>query len=541
MTDKLVRDQYDMNSAPVAIIILLLGISGYFIFLAAVTRERRRVVGASEITIFMICIAIYAASYAVELSRTDLAGMLMAIRMEYLGIPFLSLFWLLFAYRFTSGKKFPKPVLAILFFFPLLIIAAVWTNDFHHLYYIRTWVRTDAPFAILGIERGPFYYVHWVVMQLEILAGTLFLVRYSIVTEYQRRAQSVLMAVGAIVPWLGTLVYFAGLVPWNLDSSPFAAAISAGAFYLALFKLGLFEMIPAAREIAMDSLEDGFLVVDRQGRLIDANEASRRFLGGVELRIGDELPVVVPGVDELKKLVALGSGEVEYASRDPTGVDLRLSARAFPVRGFGEAVKGAAILIRDVTETAALLDRLRKFAETDTLTGLLNRRRFFELAELYIELSARENRPVTVMLADLDFFKNINDLYGHGVGDEVLSGSAEAIRSGLRNVDLVGRYGGEEFALLLPGAGLDGAMVTAERVRKEVQAFTLMHGGESVRVTVSIGSNSAIPGRGEHLSDFLHVADEALYEAKRNGRNRVVCRPGHNVSRSPEPRSPGSP
>jgi len=140
-------------------------------------------------------------------------------------------------------------------------------------------------------------------MQLEILAGTFLLVSYAIISDRQRRAQAVRMAVGAIVPWLGTLVYFVGLVPWNHDSLPFAAAITGAAFYIAIFKLGLFEMIPAAWEIAIDSLEDGFLVVDRQCRHIDANEASRRFLGGVEIRIGDELPLVVPGVDELKKLV----------------------------------------------------------------------------------------------------------------------------------------------------------------------------------------------------------------------------------------------
>ena len=513
-----------MQSVPLAIVAALTGISLGSVALAAYAYDRRRIVGAKEIAALLLCTSIYAGAYSIELTRTDLQGMLGAIKLEYLGIPFLSLSWCVFAYRFITGKKLPPQVIAPMFAAALAVIAAVWTNDAHHLYYTRTWVRTDTPFPVLGIERGPFYYFHYAVMQAEILVGMALLVGYAVKSDRYKKGQALMLAAASLFPWIGSVMYLLGLVPWDLDSNPFSAAFSGAAFALAIFKMGVFEIVPAARELALDSLSDGFLVLDKHGRYLDGNESSRRFFGQATLMKGDILPEELPGSAELIALSDKGEGELEYSVRNSEGAELKVSARAFPILRHGKERQGTAILVRDVTETAALLEQLKMYAETDSLTGFLNRRRFFELGELYVQLAGREKLPISVMIADLDHFKHVNDTYGHRAGDTAITKVSEKIRAGLRAVDLVGRYGGEEFGILLSGTDLPGARFTAERIRKETEELTLDCAGSMLKVTISIGAYTAVPQRGEKLEDLLNLADEALYEAKKTGRNRAVCR-----------------
>lgn len=163
---------------------------------------------------------------------------------------------------------------------------------------------------------------------------------------------------------------------------------------------------------------------------------------------------------------------------------------------------------------------LEKLAHVDGLTGLFNRRYFMELAAAELLRSHRYERPVTVGMADLDFFKRINDSYGHAAGDVVLKTFARLLRETLRQTDLVCRYGGEEFAFVFPESSIDEARVLAERLRKRFADLSVeLPDGTTLRGTVSIGLTS---GGRVSLEKALHYADEALYRAKNEGRNRVV-------------------
>lgn len=165
---------------------------------------------------------------------------------------------------------------------------------------------------------------------------------------------------------------------------------------------------------------------------------------------------------------------------------------------------------------------LRRMATTDLLTGLLNRAAFIDRATEELRRARRFERPPAMLMIDLDRFKRINDDYGHAVGDEALRVFARVLREVMREIDILGRFGGEEFVALLPETALDGALHAAERLRSAVESVTVRYDDTAqFSFTTSIGV--AIPRPEEALDRLIARADSALYVAKNNGRNRVEC------------------
>lgn len=167
-------------------------------------------------------------------------------------------------------------------------------------------------------------------------------------------------------------------------------------------------------------------------------------------------------------------------------------------------------------------EQIRKLAVTDGLTKLLNHRRFHEKLEEEFARAARFGQPLSCMMMDIDFFKQINDTHGHPAGDVILKRMADTIKSHLRNVDTAARYGGEEFSLLLPQTDAESARILAERIRMDIANREFDVGGNTLKVTVSFGiCDTRIDGVGSG-KELVARADEALYAAKRGGRNMTV-------------------
>lgn len=184
------------------------------------------------------------------------------------------------------------------------------------------------------------------------------------------------------------------------------------------------------------------------------------------------------------------------------------------------ALAGYSVVIRDVTERKVTSDNLARLLTTDHLTGAANRAHFFQVAEKELARAKRHDRELSLVMLDADHFKRINDTAGHQAGDEVLKQIVLKAREMLRGSDIVGRIGGEEFALLLPSTSPQEAKSIAERLRIGVEQNSTAYGGQSLRVTISLGVVS-LSAAAATLEDLLAAADEALYEAKRSGRNRV--------------------
>lgn len=190
-------------------------------------------------------------------------------------------------------------------------------------------------------------------------------------------------------------------------------------------------------------------------------------------------------------------------------------------------VEKACILVYDVTDHALskirvqnLNEQLKEISRIDGLTGLYNRRYWQERFELEYKLTFRTRAPVSVLILDIDHFKSVNDNYGHQAGDTVIKRVASIILEQTRETDVAGRYGGEEFVVILPDTNSQNATIVAERIRKEVMHCLIEHDMSEMRVTVSLG----IAGFDENYStptQWLEAADAALYKAKNSGRNNT--------------------
>jgi len=165
-----------------------------------------------------------------------------------------------------------------------------------------------------------------------------------------------------------------------------------------------------------------------------------------------------------------------------------------------------------------------EMAITDALTGLHNRRYMESHLGTLAEQASSRGKPLAVMMLDIDFFKSINDNYGHDAGDDVLREFAVRVRKSIRGIDLACRYGGEEFVIVMPETDLHVAGMVAERLRRSIagEPFAVNKGENRIEVTISIGL-SILERKGEAVADVLKRADTALYRAKHDGRNRVVA------------------
>ena len=215
------------------------------------------------------------------------------------------------------------------------------------------------------------------------------------------------------------------------------------------------------------------------------------------------------------KIAAIKMGEnAPVTLRMADGSTVRLSISLLPDGG-------SMVICSNITDLTHDAERLEELAHVDSLTGLLNRRRFFDLASREWLMSTRYGRNLTVLMIDLDYFKAVNDTYGHDAGDQAIRFVANICQESKRATDLVARLGGEEFAILLPETDIAGAKALAERIRARVAARPLYTGGNIVALTMSIGVAEREPDT-KDFDALLKLGDQRLYAAKHAGRNCVI-------------------
>ena len=245
-------------------------------------------------------------------------------------------------------------------------------------------------------------------------------------------------------------------------------------------------------------------------------EVARRIKGNRSLPF---IPIIMQtALDSTEaKVEGLEAGADDYITKPIDFAELKARLRSMlRIKRLQEALE------ERERELLEMNERLRYMSLTDGLTGLDNRRHLNERIDEMFQHAQRLNEPFSVVMCDLDKFKSVNDTYGHQAGDEVLKQLADILKEEAREIDRVGRYGGEEFMLLLPGTVLDAAVTFAERVRKHVERHTFTFAGGSTKRTASFGVAGWPHPKIDDSDTLVRMADDALYVAKETGRNRVI-------------------
>lgn len=277
-----------------------------------------------------------------------------------------------------------------------------------------------------------------------------------------------------------------------------------------------------------ENATEGIFRADHTGRLTEVNPAMAHILGYLSPQqlldrgAGDKSLEDQEGYRKFLDLIRETGGcrqhQTELATR--TGDVIWVEINAQPTYDESGRMTHVDGLLSDITQKKYLQENLTRLAHTDELTGIFNRRRFVEILGKEIRWAKRKQTALSLLMLDVDFFKTINDSFGHDAGDRVLQRLTDLCRKVLREKDILGRLGGEEFAVALPAAGQTVATRIAERLCRTIEKEEIRVGRQTVRITVSIGL-SLLDDKIRTPETLFKAADEALYRAKYSGRNKV--------------------
>jgi diguanylate cyclase (GGDEF)-like protein/PAS domain S-box-containing protein len=280
-----------------------------------------------------------------------------------------------------------------------------------------------------------------------------------------------------------------------------------------------------------DTANDAIISADSEGTIVDWNPGAERMFGYMKAEAdGQLITLLLParhqaghlsGMERVKaggaKHVIGRTVELEGRRKDGSEFPLELSLSEWQV---ADQIYYTAVL-RDITERKRLKEELQQQATTDELTGIFNRRHFQQLALGELKRANRFKHSLTIVLIDIDHFKHVNDTLGHAAGDQALLAFTKICQKNIREIDIFARFGGDEFALLLPEADYVQAYVAVDRIRMAVSALPIDLEGKLVSITISSGIAN-LSGNEESFDKLLSQADQALYQAKEAGRNKVV-------------------
>jgi len=491
-----------------------------------------RTSGARSYACLMACVSIYSFGYAFELYHTTLRWILVASKIQYFGISFIPILWFMVAACYAGyWKRIPRILLPLLFVIPVFTLLFRLSNEYHQLVYKAVALNESGPFPVLSITRGMWYYINTVYAYSCLIAGNICFVAMAIKTIGPYRKQAVTLVAVSLLPWVADIIYQRGLSPWGMDLAPFAFAIVGPVLAWGIFYLRIFDFVPIARDTIFDFMDDPVIVFDTVDRLVDYNQAAGSIFEALDKRaIGIGAEIVFDGHPGLMKGLTgdiSGSQDIRIRNRGTAHV---FELSTMPVVSKMRREVGRIVVLHDVTEQRELMARLQDMATRDGLTCMFNHRYLMELSEKELERAKRHGRPLTFMLADIDFFKQVNDTYGHLAGDEVLRKVAEVFQRNIRSTDILGRYGGEEFGLILPETLPEDGKALADRIRDDLESVSIQSGGQNISVTASFGvSGCRIDSDNpDTLVSLFKRVDRMLYKAKKQGRNMVVLAEGND-------------
>jgi diguanylate cyclase (GGDEF)-like protein/PAS domain S-box-containing protein len=526
---------------------ILLINTGAALFTASLLMRRPAASGLRALTAMLGLLAVWSFGYALITLSPLLEAKRFWLRFENIGILTVPGVWFIFTVQYTRLDRWLNRLTgSLLFVIPAISLVLLFVNPWFHLYYssIQPISEYGGP---LVIGRGPWYLVALVNSYAFNLMAMALLVWRAIQYRNLYRRQMFVLIGAVLVPILVNIFYRLApvIIPAfsvRIDLTPISFTITAALIAFGVFGLRIFDLMPIARSTVMEHIPEMVFVVDAHDRVLDANPVARKMLNkSMDEIIGRSPSEVFRHWPELinRFLTAEETHEeIQIPGTPPRTVELVISH----LYNRFNKVEGRVIVAHDVTEhkwlendlkyanevlkaqlaeIELLRAKLQEQAIRDPLTNVYNRRYMAEFLDQEIARAERENYPVSIAIMDMDYFKQFNDNYGHKCGDVVLQAFANFLVEHTRKSDVVCRYGGEEFVILMPNAPLEVSYERVETWRQDFSESAIPYDAFKFSTTFSAGV-AAFPEHGPTGDATLQAADQALYHSKNIGRNRVT-------------------
>lgn len=476
---------------------------------------------ASAFSLIMLAASIHTIGYTFELlSETEIA-VIFWLNFKYIGISFLPFIFIYYAIDKWEKSNIFKIILMIFFFsISLTTFFIVQTNSFHGLFYKELILNKLCKICVNDVAYGIWFYIHIAVIIFSVLISIWIGYKGYKNKKNKYKSNSILIIISFSIPIVVGILYIFKMTPKNIDIMTFTYAPMGVLWLIAILKHGTIEILPVTYQTIFEKISEGVIVLDSDDNISDYNFAAKNMLILVgELHVGDDI------LNILKKIKFIDKHDYSGTLFEVrTGTRVKIY-QIKPTDVYSKKGKylSKLLVINDITIEAEASRLLKTFARRDDLTGINNRRYFFELCNIKIKEAKLNDKSISFVMMDIDHFKKVNDLHGHLVGDVVLKELAEICREGLRNSDIIGRYGGEEFAILIYDANDAGTYNVIERIRKTISEHIFyVNGYEEIKLTASFGIYTPEINMDESIDSIFKKADEGLYRAKNDGRDKVV-------------------
>ncbi|MFL2105342.1 histidine kinase N-terminal 7TM domain-containing protein [Desemzia sp. FAM 23991] len=512
-----------MNSQLTAYVSIICtsGVLNLYLFLYVYVNRPRYKRIAHIFMVYTATIAVYCFASAFGLLATTLDQIKFWTVMQYVGMPISTPLGLLFVMQYLGISISRKKAFSLLVV-PLITLVMVATNDWHHLHYRVFEIDSSLGAPYIRQEIGLWYTIHGIYIFTCMLVALLLAISHWKETAKNYRPQLFALILGQLIPILTAFLYLVGLTPEGVDPVPMVLWLSSLLYLWSIKSSRLFTLMPIAKDAIFNGINDGVMVLDESRQLIEFNQTCEEYF--------PQLNKTLLGMDFSKIWYPLSGNSVplnlEVTSQSQevqvivNGVKSMYQIRISPLIQ-GKNSKGLILIFTDITELKRLQTKLEYQANYDGLTHIYNRRAFMERCVQDFEASKREYTPFTVILMDIDHFKQVNDTYGHHIGDQILKHVVNICENQLTEGLVFARYGGEEFALSLSGYTAIEAAALGNKLRKSLEIQNLHSAEGDIPVTFSMGVAEAIQEAKETVDQLLIKADKALYSAKQSGRNQV--------------------
>ncbi len=530
----------------IAFAIVLLVNTAAALLIAILLGRRPYAPGERALISMLLMLAVWSFGYAMITLVPEMEAKRFWLKFENIGILTVPVIWFIFTVQYARLDHWlNKRTGGLLFLVPAISLVILFSDRWFHVYYasLRPVSESVGP---LVIGRGSWYIVALVNSYIFNLMAMAILLWCAVQYRNLYRMQTIALIGAVLVPLLFNVFY--QLAPTMLpsfstrvDLTPISFTVSAAMIAFGVFGLRLFDLIPIARYTVLEHIPELVLVVDANNRVLDANSVAQKILDQrMDELLGKNLSDVFRDWPHLLDRY-LKMSEVHEEIQIPED-----PARTFELVISGiynrfNTLEGRVIVAHDITDQKCLQNdlqhandtlkrqlaeieelraRLQEQAIRDPLTNVYNRRYMAEFLDQEISRAAREKYPLSVAIMDMDNFKQFNDTYGHKCGDVVLQVFADFLVGHTRRSDVVCRYGGEEFVILMPHASLPVSYTRVEAWRQDFSESAIPYENLKFSATFSAGV-AAFPEHGLTGEEILQAADKALYLSKNSGRNRV--------------------